>query len=215
MHMIHLEVFTFNQFQENTYLLWDDEGNGLVFDPGCYSFEERNKIKEFIASKGIQMKAILNTHAHIDHVLGVSFFQTEYKIPFYLHPKDIPLLDDAGNRAQVYGFPHYQAAKVDQWLNETEPYQLGEFDITILFVPGHAPGHVAFYLSKQGWLLGGDVLFKRSVGRTDFPLCSHADLVKSIQTQLYTLPEDTIVFPGHGSKTSIGEEMRYNPYVTA
>lgn len=213
--MIQLQVFQFNPFQENTYLLWDEAGNGLVFDPGCYEFEERKEIKDFITAKGIQMKYILNTHAHIDHVLGVSFFQTEYKIPFCLHLKDKPLLDDAGNRAQVYGFPHYQAATVDQWISETDRIQIGEFDISILFVPGHAPGHVAFYLANEGWLIGGDVLFKRSVGRTDFPLCNHADLVKSIQTQLYTLPESTIVYPGHGSKTTIGEEKQHNPYVKA
>lgn len=213
--MIHLEVFQFNPFQENTYLLWDDVGNGIVFDPGCYEFEERKEIKDFIAAKGIQMKYILNTHAHIDHVLGVSFFQTEYNIPFCLHLKDKPLLDDAGNRAQVYGFPHYQASTVDQWISETDRIQIGEFDISILFVPGHAPGHVAFYLANEGWVIGGDVLFKRSVGRTDFPLCNHADLMNSIQTQLYTLPDETIVFPGHGPKTSIGEEKQHNPYVKA
>lgn len=213
--MIQLEVFQFNPFQENTYLLWDDAGNGIVFDPGCYSYEERKEIKDFITEKGIQMKYILNTHAHIDHVLGVSFFQSEYQIPFCLHLKDKPLLDDAGNRAEFYGFPHYQAANVDQWISESDRIQLGEFDIQILFVPGHAPGHVAFYLEKQGWVIGGDVLFKRSVGRTDFPLCNHADLMHSIQTQLYKLPTTTLVYPGHGPKTSIGEEKQHNPYVKA
>ncbi|MEY4987922.1 MAG: hypothetical protein RL567_1701 [Bacteroidota bacterium] len=213
--MIYQEAFTCNPFQENAYFVWDDAGNGVIIDPGCYTYEERKEMHEFIESKGIKLQFILNTHAHIDHVLGVAYFQQTYKIPFCLHPFDKPLLADAGNRAQVYGFPHFQAAEVDRWLVNDEQIQVGEMNFNVLFVPGHAPGHVAFYEASVGWVFGGDVLFKRSIGRTDFPLCNHADLVTSIKTQLYTLPGETIVYPGHGPSTTISEEKTSNPFVKA
>jgi glyoxylase-like metal-dependent hydrolase (beta-lactamase superfamily II) len=148
-------------------------------------------------------------------VLGVEYFRQEYNIPFYLHPKDEPLLKDSANRAQVYGFPHYQPTEVDVWYEDNQLLKIGEMEIKILFVPGHAPGHVALYFEKEGILFDGDVLFRRSVGRTDFQLCNHADLVHSIQTKLYTLPESTIVYPGHGGSTTIGDEKVSNPYVKA
>ena len=211
--MIQLKTFCFNPFQENTYLLWDAKGTGIVVDPGCYSYEERMEIKKFIEVQQIELKAILNTHAHIDHVLGVEFFKNEFQIPFYLHPKEAVILKDAANRAQVYGFPHYQAADVDVWYSDNEILEFGEMKIKILFVPGHAPGHVALYLEEEDKLIAGDVLFRRSVGRTDFPLCNHEDLMHSIRTQLYSLPDQVEVFPGHGGKTSIGEEKIHNPFI--
>ncbi len=211
--MLQLKTFCFNPFQENTYILWDTKGMGIIVDPGCYTYEERQVLKQFISENNIQLQAILNTHAHIDHVLGIEFIKNEYKIPFYLHPKEAVILNDAANRAQVYGFPHYQASEVDVWYTDNEVLEFGKMKIKILFVPGHAPGHVALYLEDEGKLIAGDVLFRRSVGRTDFPLCSHEDLMHSIRTQLYTLPNTVEVYPGHGGKTSIGEEKIHNPFI--
>ena len=141
------------------------------------------------------------------------FVKNEYKIPFCLHPKEIPILSDSENRAAVYGFPHYQAASVDRWYTDNEIITIGNIELKVLFVPGHAPGHVAFYEEKQGILIDGDVLFRRSVGRTDFQLCNHADLMHSIRTELYTLPDSVQVYPGHGGPTTIGEEKVSNPYI--
>ncbi|WP_395767379.1 MBL fold metallo-hydrolase [Aquirufa sp.] len=213
--MIYQQAFTCNPFQENTYFVWDDAGNGVVIDPGCYTYAERKVMQDFIESKSIKLQYILNTHAHIDHILGVAYFQQTYKIPFCLHPLDKPLLDDASNRAEVYGFPHYQTAMVDRWFVNNEQIQVGAMKFNVLFVPGHAPGHVAFYEASMGWVFDGDVLFKQSIGRTDFPLCNHTDLLSSIKNQLYTLPEETLVFPGHGPATSIAEEKMNNPFVKA
>ncbi len=211
--MLQLKTFCFNPFQENTYIIWDVEGMGIIVDPGCYTYEERQVVKQFIAENNIQLQAILNTHAHIDHVLGVDFIKNEFKIPFFLHPKEAVILNDAANRAQVYGFPHYQPAEVDVWYKDNEILEFGSMKIKILFVPGHAPGHVALYCEDDEKLIAGDVLFRRSVGRTDFPLCSHEDLMQSIRTQLYTLPNTVEVYPGHGGKTSIGEEKIHNPFI--
>jgi glyoxylase-like metal-dependent hydrolase (beta-lactamase superfamily II) len=173
--MIFHQAFTLNQFRENTYIIWDSQGIGIIVDPGCYTYEERLTLKNFIEEKNITLTHILNTHAHIDHVLGVEYIRQEYKIPFYLHPKDEPLLKDSSNRAQVYGFPHYQPSEVDVWYEEDQILQIGEMEIKILFVPGHAPGHIALYFEKEGLLFDGDVLFRQSIGRTDFALCNHAD----------------------------------------
>jgi len=211
--VLQLKSFCFNTFQENTYIIWDSEGIGVIIDPGCYAYEERQTLKQFISDNNIQLQAILNTHAHIDHVLGVEFVKNEYQIPFYLHPKEAVILKDAANRAQVYGFPHYQPADVDVWYTDNEVLEFGTMKIKILFVPGHAPGHVALYLEGEEKLIAGDVLFRRSVGRTDFPLCSHEDLMNSIRTQLYTLSDSVEVFPGHGGKTTIGEEKIHNPFI--
>lgn len=213
--MIQVHPFTFNPFQENTYVIWDSTGNGVIIDPGCYTFEERKELKDFITEHQISLKSILNTHAHIDHVLGIDYVKNEFQIPFYLHPKDSPVFNDSKNRADVYGFPHYQAAAVDFWLTNDEIIEVGEIRLKVLFVPGHAPGHVAFYEENEKFVMGGDVLFRRSIGRTDFPLCDHADLIHSIKTQLYTLAEDVIVYPGHGGPTTIGEEKSSNPCVKA
>ncbi len=213
--MIQINKFTFNPFQENTYVIWDFAGNGVIIDPGCYTFEERKELKDFISEHQISLKSILNTHAHIDHVLGIDFIKNEYQIPLYLHPEEVPIFNDSKKRADVYGFPHYQAASVDFWFHNDEIIEVGEMRLKVLFVPGHAPGHVAFYEVNEGFVIGGDVLFRRSIGRTDFPLCNHADLIQSIQTQLYTLPKEVIVYPGHGGPTSIGEEMNSNPFVNA
>jgi len=211
--MIQVQTFCFNAFQENTYLVWNEQNEGLIVDPGCYTFEERQKLRDFIAEKEITPIAIINTHAHVDHVLGVQALKEIYKIPFGLHPKDFILLQNVKDRAEFYGFPHYQEPSVDFELVEGPLKNLGNFSGKILFVPGHAPGHVAFYFEEEKILLSGDVLFRRSIGRTDFPLCNHDDLIKSIQTEFYILPDDVVVYPGHGGTTLMGDEKRLNPFV--
>lgn len=211
--MIQLKSFCFNAFQENTYVVWNEQGDGLIIDPGCYTFEERNILREFIAEQQIVPKAIINTHAHVDHVLGVAPIKEIYNIPFGLHKKDLVLLQDVKSRAEYYGFPHYQETEVDFYLEEGQEITFGGLSPNVLFVPGHAPGHVAFYFEEDRILFSGDVLFRRSIGRTDFPLCNHEDLLKSIKTQLYILPDEVKVYPGHGGPTTIGEEKVLNPFV--
>lgn len=211
--MIQVKSFCFNAFQENTYVVWNEQGDALIIDPGCYTFEERSTLRAFLTEQNLAPQAIINTHAHVDHVLGVAAIKEIYQIPFGLHQKDIVLLNDVKNRAEFYGFPHYQEPAVDFYLEEGKEITFGGLSPNVLFVPGHAPGHVAFYFADDQVLFSGDVLFRRSIGRTDFPLCSHEDLLKSIKTQLYTLPDAVKVYPGHGGPTSIGEEKALNPFV--
>lgn len=211
--MIHFEIFTFNPFQENTYVVWDETLECIIIDPGCHVYEERKALTNFIADNKLKPVKLLNTHTHIDHVLGNAFIKRTYNIALHIHEKELPILSNAPHRAAYWGFPAYEHAEPDVFLEEKSMVTFGNSSFEVLFTPGHAPGHVVFYHAEQGFCIGGDVLFKGSVGRTDLPLCSFPDLEKSIRTQLYTLPDNTVVYPGHGPSTTIGFEKKHNPYV--
>lgn len=211
--MIQVQAFTFNPFGENTYLLFDETKECVVVDPGCHNYEERKILKDFIEAQQLKVVHLLNTHAHIDHVLGNEFIKRTYNVKLHLHQKDLPLLNNAANRAEYYGFPNYEGSTVDVFIEEGDKITFGNSTLDILFVPGHAPGHVAFVNVEQNICISGDVLFKSSIGRTDFPLCSYEDLQKSIRTKLYTLPAEVVVYPGHGTTTTIGFERKHNPFI--
>jgi hydroxyacylglutathione hydrolase len=211
--MIQHICLTFNAFSENTYLIYTDSKECAVVDPGTSNFEERQYLKQCIEDNGLIVKYLLNTHAHIDHVLGNDFVKKTYQVPYLLHRFDLPVLLSNMDRAEFYGFKGYVGADPDAYLDEGNQVKLGNEVLDILFVPGHAPGHIAFYHKNSNQLWAGDVLFKRSIGRTDFPYCSHADLMNSIKNKLFLLPEQTIVYPGHGPETTIGYEKLHNPYL--
>lgn len=213
--MIHIETFTFNPFSENTYIVSDETKECVIIDPGCHNYEERKELKDYIENEGLKVVHLLNTHAHIDHVLGNAFVKRTFGVKLHLHKNDLPLLENAANRADYYGFPNYESSTVDVFIEEGDTITFGNSSLDILFVPGHAPGHVAFLNGEQKICLSGDVLFRGSVGRTDFPLCSFPDLEKSIRTKLYQLSDDTVVYPGHGPTTTIGFEKKHNSYIKA
>ncbi|MBP6385116.1 MAG: MBL fold metallo-hydrolase [Pseudarcicella sp.] len=211
--MITIKTFTFNQFRENTYVLSDETKQCIIIDPGCYEYEERRELTDYITEQNLKVTHLLNTHAHIDHVLGNDFVKRNYGVSLYLHQNEIPILEGVKEKAIQYGFPHYQPTEPDFFINENDKITFGESVLEILFVPGHAPGHLAFVNREQKICISGDVLFNRSVGRADFPLSSYKDLKTSLREKMYLLPEDTIVYPGHGPVTTIGEEKKYNPYI--
>ncbi len=211
--MISVEVLTFNMFSENTYILYDETKECVIIDPGCSEYEERMTLKSLIDGRGLIVKYLLNTHAHIDHVLGNDFVKKTYDVKYHLHKKDLPVLQSCTERATFYGFPGYVGAEVDVFIEEGDIIKFGNSELEILFVPGHAPGHVAFINKVNKLCVSGDVLFKRSVGRTDFPYCNHSDLISSIKDKLFKLDDDMVVLPGHGPFTTVGEEKRMNPYV--
>lgn len=211
--MINVEVLTFNMFQENTYVLFDETKECVIIDPGCSTYEERMELKSLIEGRGLIVRHLLNTHAHIDHVLGNEFVKKTWGVKYHLHKKDLPLLNNNVERATFYGFPGYVGAEVDVFIEEGDTIQFGNSTLEVIFLPGHAPGHVAFISKPDLLCVSGDVLFKRSVGRTDFPLCNHADLMDSIKNKLFKLADEMVVLPGHGPFTTIGEEKLSNPYV--
>lgn len=211
--MLKVASMTFNAFQENTYVLYDDSGSCVIVDPGCYEAAEQQELKEFVAVNRLKVSKLVNTHCHIDHVLGNEFVKQTYGVDLYVHKLDEPVLRAVSSYASNYGYNQYQPATVDGYLAEGEELSFGNSRLQILFVPGHAPGHVAFYDAASKTLISGDVLFRNSIGRTDLPGGSFPALEKSIREKLYTLPDDTTVYPGHGPTTTIGFEKRTNPFV--
>lgn len=211
--MLKVASMTFNAFQENTYVLYDDSGSCVIVDPGCYEAAEQQELKEFVAVNRLKVSKLVNTHCHIDHVLGNEFVKQTYGVDLYVHKLDEPVLRAVSSYASNYGYNQYQPATVDGHLAEGEELSFGNSRLQILFVPGHAPGHVAFYDAASKTLISGDVLFRNSIGRTDLPGGSFPALEKSIREKLYTLPDDTTVYPGHGPNTTIGFEKRTNPFV--
>jgi hydroxyacylglutathione hydrolase len=210
--MLTIQVFVFNPFQENTYVLYDDTKEAVVIDPGCYEEEEKLELEEFIEEHRLKVVMLLNTHGHIDHVLGNSFIKERFKVKLYIHRRDEPVLKAVSAYSSNYGFHLYQEAAVDDYLDEGHTISFGNQQFKILFVPGHSPGHVAFYNEKEKVVIGGDVLFQNSIGRTDLPGGNFDSLIQSIHEKLFTLPDDVTVYPGHGPKTSIGYEKISNPF---
>lgn len=210
--MIQIAVFTFNPFGENTYIAYDDTGEALIVDPGNYDSREDAILTSFIEEKKLKPVLIANTHAHVDHVLGVSYVKRKYGVPFALHQADEPVFRSVKVYAPNYGFAAYQEAEIDSWLKEGEEVRFGNSTLEILSLPGHAPGHVGFYDREGKRLLAGDVLFRESIGRTDLPGGNHATLLSSIRTKLFVLPDEVVVYPGHGPSTTIGHEKKFNPF---
>ncbi|OUJ69337.1 MBL fold metallo-hydrolase [Hymenobacter crusticola] len=205
--------FTFNAFSENTYLLHDATNQCVVVDPGCYSRQEQAALKEFVQTQGLEVVLLLNTHCHIDHVLGNQFILDTYNVPFLIHEADLGTLRAVASYAAPYGFPQYTPAEPTGFLTPAQPVEFGDTTLEVRFAPGHAPGHVIFYHAPSKVVLGGDVLFRQSIGRTDLPGGDHATLISSIRTQLLTLPDDVTVYPGHGPATTIGAERISNPFL--
>lgn len=211
--MIQIQSFTFNPFSENTYLLYDETGEAVIVDPGCYDAEEFEELYNFIESNKLKPVQIINTHAHIDHVLGVYAVKEKYAIPFSLHKIDEQLLKAVKTYAPNYGFPRFDEPEIDSYLVEGETVKFGSSELKIIFVPGHAPGHVAFVNDTQRFVIGGDVLFRQSIGRTDLPGGDHETLIESIRLKLFTLDDDYTVYAGHMGPTTIGFEKKNNPFL--
>jgi hydroxyacylglutathione hydrolase len=209
---MRIRAFEFNPFQENTYVLYDDTGECVIVDPGCYEQDEKEKLSSFIQSNNLKVVKLLNTHCHIDHVLGNAFVKAKYKTKLYIHKNDESLLKAVEAYASNYGLYQYQASEADEYLDEGIDVTMLIQTLQVLSLPGHAPGHVAFYHENDKILIGGDVLFYNSIGRTDLPGGNHNTLINSIHQKLFTLPDDVKVYPGHGPDTTIGFEKRKNPF---
>lgn len=209
---MHVQKFTFNPFQENTYVL-HAEGEGMVIDPGCSDRHEQRQLEQWLEANGVRPVRLLLTHAHIDHVLGCAWVNERYGLLPEIHRADLPTLAMAPQSALLFGVPAPEVPQPVHFLQEGQLIALGHGQLEVLHVPGHAPGHVAFFNRQQRILIGGDVLFKRSIGRTDLPGGDFGTLARSIREKLYPLGDDVRVYCGHGPETSIGEERRENPFV--
>jgi len=210
--MLQVRSFTFNPFQENTYILFDETGECAIIDPGCSDEGENFELRDFISTEQLRVKLLLNTHCHIDHVLGNRFVKETYGVDLNINRLEEAVLRAAEVYAPSYGFHHYQHQPADAYIEDGDIIRFGNQTLNVLFVPGHSPGHVAFYSEADGVVIGGDVLFYNSIGRTDLPGGDHQTLINSIQTKLFNLPDHVKVYPGHGPETTIGFEKRTNPF---
>ncbi|WP_270088785.1 MBL fold metallo-hydrolase [Sphingobacterium sp. SYP-B4668] len=211
--MVHLKQFVCNPYQENTYILYDDQGNCAIIDPGMYGNTEETAFLQFISEKSLTPVLLLNTHCHIDHVLGNHFVHEHFGLFPQFHEGELPLLIEVQNYAPQMGIRYEVSPIGEHFLSETGTVSFGEEQLQLIFVPGHSPAHLCFYHEKQKFVIGGDALFRGSIGRTDLPGGNHDQLLTSIKQRLYTLPEDVTVYPGHGPATTIGEEKKSNPFV--
>ncbi|MEI6948531.1 MBL fold metallo-hydrolase [Paraflavisolibacter sp. H34] len=211
--MLNVQLFTFNPFQENTYILYNEERKCCIIDPGCYFASEEMQLKAFVEEQGLEPVLLLNTHCHLDHIVGNHFISRTYGLPLHLHRQEQQLLEMGPVQSQMWQLPFQNYDGELKFIEEGDLLKLGADSLQVLLAPGHSPGHVCFYHQEGRFLIGGDVLFNGSVGRTDLPMGDFATLEQSIRTQLYTLPPEVTVYPGHGPSTTIGEEMRTNPFV--
>jgi hydroxyacylglutathione hydrolase len=212
---LHLKWFTFNPFSENTYILYGDNKECIFIDPGCSNQSEEEILIKFIEEKQLRPTRLILTHAHIDHVLGVRYINQKYHLKLEMHQADLPVYESAGNIAKMYGIPFNQGPQPSFFLDENSKIELDGFTLDIFHTPGHSPGSICFYSKENNFLIGGDVLFNGSIGRTDLPGGNFEVLSQSIKTKLYTLPDNTRVFSGHGESTLIGHEKNNNPFVKA
>ena len=211
--MLQIQSFTFSPIQENTYLLFNEFKQCVIIDPGCYFDAEKETLKEFIETNGLKPAMLLNTHCHLDHVFGNKFIAETYNLTLQLHEKEKSVLSFAPTSGLMYNMPfdNYAGAFVE--LKEGDRILLNKDELLVIEAPGHSPGSICFYCSKQNFIIGGDVLFKRSIGRTDLPGGNHQILLNNIRQKLFTLPDNTIVYSGHGPATTIGEEKKENPFL--
>ena len=211
-----LHTFTFNAFSEQTYLLDHGNGEATVFDPGMSNVAERNYFDSFLNEKGLTLVGCLLTHGHLDHVMGANWIAEKYGALPRLHPTDYPTWDMAERSAQMYGIPMDPLpSKGEDLGGQGSIVECGKFSLEIRLAPGHCIGHVVFVCHEHQFVIGGDVLFNGSIGRTDLPGGNAPTLAKSITEQLYTLPDAFEVHPGHGPSTTVGKEKSTNPYVNS
>lgn len=211
--MIKIQTFVFNGFQENTYLLYDESNEAIIIDPGCYSSSEQTELVNFVSKNKLKVVKLLNTHCHIDHILGNNFVCKKFDVDLYIHQLDLPTLHATAEYGQMFGFNVDKSPEPAHFLNDGDQVTFGNSSLKVLFVPGHAPGHVVFVSNEQKFVINGDVLFKGSIGRTDLPGGEYNTLINSIKTKMFALPDDFTVHTGHGPTTTIGYEKKYNPFL--
>lgn len=210
--MLQIQSFAFNPFSENTYVVFSEDKDAFIIDPGNFSEEETATLLKFVADNGLRVQNILLTHAHIDHVLGLQKVYDHYQVPVLIHPLEQEMLDRNPMDANRFGFFFKPFAGKISYINENEMITLGDHEFKIIHVPGHSPGSIAFYNEAQKFMISGDVLFEGSIGRTDLYKGNHDQLITNIKTKLLVLHEETKVYNGHGNPTTIGFEKNYSPY---
>ncbi|HRQ29804.1 MAG TPA: MBL fold metallo-hydrolase [Saprospiraceae bacterium] len=204
--------FIFNAFAENTYLLFDETKECVIIDPGCNNEFEESSLIKFIRNQGLKPVKLINTHFHIDHVLGNHFISSQFQLIPEFHEEGMFFFDRQEDIADKYGMNYNGSKKPEQFLSEGDLIRFGHTTLKVIHVPGHSRDSICLYNNDDKILISGDVLFQGSIGRTDLPGGDYDTLIEGIKTKLFTLDDSTRVFPGHGESTTIGDEKVYNPF---
>lgn len=211
--MIFIQSFVFNPFQENTYIIADETGSCVIIDPGCYSASEQNQLSRYIDQQGLKVEILLNTHGHIDHMLGNHFVKETYKIPFITHKLVVKELEATQAYGATMGIFAHPSPDPDSFVDEGDTISFGDTTLEVLFTPGHSAGHISFFHRESNNLFSGDVLFQGSIGRTDLPGGSFPQLMKTIYDKILTLNDEVVVHCGHGPSTTVGQERISNQFI--
>lgn len=211
--MIKVNTLVFNPFRENTYIASDDTGECIIIDPGCESSAEQKMFQSLVEDNGLKPVKIINTHCHIDHILGCAFVKNTYSIPLLIHRLEIPLLKNASQQRAIFGLEEGETVEPDLFIDDGSSVKFGESELVVLHIPGHSPGGISLVNNPGRIAFTGDTLFQGSIGRSDLPGGDHNLLIRGIRDKLLTLDPRTVVYPGHGPATSIGEESRNNPFL--
>ncbi len=212
--MSSIKTFTNSLIGENTYIVYDKTGECAIIDPGMYTAFDQNAVVNFIRNNDLKPVLLLNTHCHYDHVFGNKFIFDNYGLKPQFHKGELEVLLAAPAWTTEMGLDYDMSPLPDVYLPETGVIKFGQTTFELIFAPGHSPAHLCFYNLKDKYLIGGDVLFRNSIGRTDLPGGNHQLLIDNINKKLFTLPDDCTVYPGHGTETTIGYEKRNNPFLT-
>ncbi len=210
--MLKVKFFEFNPFSENTYILYDETKECIIFDPGCWQKNEKDTLKDFIDEQNLNPVRLINTHCHIDHVFGNKFISELYQLLLEAHELEVQVLASYPNSRKMFNVPGDDSPEIQKFIKDGDEVNFGNTKLKAIFTPGHSPGSLSFYDENSNILIAGDVLFQGSIGRTDLPGGNHKTLLKSIRERLFVLPDDTIVYPGHGQSTTIGFEKLHNPF---
>ena len=211
--MIQIKSFTFNPFQENTYLLINEKNECIIIDPGMYSASEQIELDSYITINKLKPIMLINTHCHIDHIFGNNYCVNKYNLQLQSHEKEIEVLNSGLFTAKSYGLNYDTSPKIELFLKENQTIKFGDSTLKVLFTPGHSPGSISLYSEENHFVIVGDALFYQSIGRTDLPGGNHQTLIQSIESQLMILPDKTSVMSGHGPMTNIGHERQFNPFL--
>ena len=211
--MIKIKTFIVNPFQENTYLLYDETGEAVIIDAGCYSQAEKDELLSYLKANNLVLKRLLNTHSHIDHILGNQFIVANFNLELESHKEDEFLIKRAKEQAASFGISIESSPLPTKYLNEGDQIKFGDSVLDIIHAPGHSPGSIVFYNKVEGFMIVGDVLFNQSIGRTDLPGGNYDTLISSIKNKLFPLGDEMEVYCGHGSNTTIGQERISNPFL--
>lgn len=212
--MLNVKKFTFNPFSENTYVVTDEFKNAVIIDPGCYYKAEQNELDNYVLKNNLKLKSILHTHSHLDHMFGTAYLADKYDLDLWICKEDLVTYQSYEKVCEVYGVPiTFSPNPTPKFFDLKQLIQIDGIKFEILFVPGHSPGHVAFYNKENNFLINGDCLFENSIGRTDLPGGNHQQLIDSIKNEIFILPDETLVYCGHGNETTIKAEKSSNPFL--